>query len=230
MTQPATSTSEIQNQNKEEQITLPRETFKQRLKQAERAGVRAFLAEAGLTEETTADQVKQLLQQARDVEDGKSAAALEEAQNRIASLETEIETMQAENQAQLEQEQQKRREVIVREALLRAYLENNGLPAEINPRAQETALREMITMPGVSFNVDEDNSVTVVVDDGDDQQKTSLSEWVAAYLEKRQYLLRNSNPAAGIGNLDTSLDTFNPGEIRSSASDRNRRLELGKSL
>jgi hypothetical protein len=240
MDQLVTSTQPANGEKTEttDEITMPRETFNQRLQQAERAGIRKFLESAGLTKETSAAQLKNLLAYAAEAKEqgtGDMNSELEARyQNRIQNLENHIEELQRKKEEELQRERQLREQIVVREALLRAYLENNGLPAEINANAQETALRDMISIPGVEFVVNEDNSVSVRDNQGNsmyrDGQPMTLSSWVREYLSSRPYLVRSSGKGTGFGSIDKPLSALDSGEIRSAASDRQQRLELGRSL
>jgi len=218
----------------EEEINFSKEAFNQRLKQAERAGVRSFLKEAGLTSETTADQIKALLNHAKEASEAADGTDAHQFQLRIEALEKHIESLEAQKQAELTKERKLREEIVIRESLTRAYLENNGITAEISPHAQETALRDMLNMQDVTFQVTEDNSVVIASADGtpvyQDGKPISLNQWVRNYLEQRPYLVRSSANGPGIDALKGSLANSSTSEIRVSGSDRSQRLALGRNL
>jgi tRNA splicing endonuclease len=209
-------------------ITLTRDQFARRLKQAERAGMRKLLEEAGLPEETTVEQLKMLLHGAKDTTTaGKQA---EEYQQTIAQLEEKLAEVVKESEEKIINEKKLREKAVVRESLLRAYLENGGLTVDENPNARETAINEMLNMSNISFRLNDDNSVTIISVESTGQTVHSLNDWVKDYLEQRPYLMQSKVRGAGIGRIDAPLSTFNSNSIRTSANDRISRLELGRSL
>lgn len=219
------------------EITMNREAFKQRLRQAERSGVRKLMEQAGLTAETTAEQLRSLLSYAKQNSEESAQTGSDSSkryQARIEALEGQIESLQRKKEEELARERGKREQIIVRESLLRAYLENNGLSAEVNPHAQETALRDMLNMNEVAFVVNEDDSVSVTTRAGDpvyvEGQPLTLAAWVKNYLSRRPYLVRSSGGGAGIGRVNKPFEAFSNEEIRKAASTKEHRLEIAKNL